>query len=289
MVEPRQSGAGIYGVFCLFTPLHAPRSHIHSSRCVQQYISYSSTYMRWYRVCSCIVHGCTATQHALVPKLQLPVLGFPFFYDSPPSRGASDPSPGEPLDAPRSPRWSSASALSPSCERAVVWGGRGAAARPREAKWSSGVTAVFGVYYKSSTLFWVCYNNDIFKESNDVCVLAGSSVVQYITRNPHPKMDSEQTAKRERRTISWPTAVGTAVYIITYLLVKRGVAGVNDPRTERCMAGERVEGSEEERGIYISSSINIGVYYQVLQRYTIIRNTLVYRYTTRRLKQLETT
>ena len=45
------------------------------------------------------------------------------------------------------------------------------------------------------------------------------------------------------------------------LLVKRGVAGVNDPRTERCMAGERVEGSEEERGIYMSSSIIIGVYY----------------------------
>ena len=166
----------------------------------------------------------------------------------------ADPSPG----GPRSPRWLSAPVLSLPRERAVVWGGRGAAARPREAKWSSGVTAVFGVYYKSSTLFWVCYNNDIFKESNDVCVLAGSSVVQHITRNPHPKMDSEQTAKRERRTISWPTAVGTAVYIITYLLVKRGVAGVNDPRTERCMAGERVEGSEEERGIYISSSINIG-------------------------------
>ena len=143
MVEPRQSGAGIYGVFCLFTPLHAPRSHIHSSRCVQQYISYSSTYMRWYRVCSCIVHGCTATQHALVPKLQLPVLGFPFFYDSPPSRGASDPSPGEPLDAPRSPRCSSEPVLSLSPQRAAVWGGRGATARPREAKWSSGVAAVF--------------------------------------------------------------------------------------------------------------------------------------------------
>ena len=161
MVEPRQSGAGIYGVFCLFTPLHAPRSHIHSSRCVQQYISYSSTYMRWYRVCSCIVHGCTATQHALVPKLQLPVLGFPFFYDSPPSRGASDPSPGEPLDAPRSPRCSSEPVLSLSPQRAAVWGGRGATARPREAKWSSGVAAVS----------WVCYNKNIFKDpfGHDYC------------------------------------------------------------------------------------------------------------------------
>ena len=50
-------------------------------------------------------------------------------------------------DAPRSPRWSSPPVLSPSRDRAAVWGRRGTTARPREAKWSSGVAAVLGVYY----------------------------------------------------------------------------------------------------------------------------------------------
>ena len=53
----------------------------------------------------------------------------------------ADPSPG----GPRSPRWSSAPVLSLPRERAVVWGGRGATARPWEAKWSSGVAGVFWV------------------------------------------------------------------------------------------------------------------------------------------------
>ena len=105
--------------------------------------------------------------------------GISIFYDSPPSRVASDLSAGESLDAPRSPRWSSAPVLSPSRERAVVWGGRGTTAR-REAKWSSGVAAVFGAYYNrqvfkdpfghSSTLFWVYYTQDVFEESTDVSV-----------------------------------------------------------------------------------------------------------------------
>ena len=38
--------------------------------------------------------------------------------------------------------------------RTAVWEGRGATARPREAKWSSGVVAVF----------WVYYNQNIFKD-----------------------------------------------------------------------------------------------------------------------------
>ena len=82
------------------------------------------------------------------------VLGFPFFYYYPPSRGASDSSPGEPLDAPRSPSRSSVPVLSPGPQRAAVWGGRGAPARAREPKWRSGVAAVFGV----------CYNRHIFKD-----------------------------------------------------------------------------------------------------------------------------
>ena len=58
-------------------------------------------------------------------------------------------------DAPRSPRWSSARVLSLPGDRAVVWGGRGATAMPREAEWSLGVAAVF----------WVYYNKNIFKDA----------------------------------------------------------------------------------------------------------------------------
>ena len=63
---------GRYGGFCLSTPLHAPRSpSTYTAVDVQQYVSYSST---------CVGTGTSR--------------GFPSFYDSPPSRGASDPSPG---------------------------------------------------------------------------------------------------------------------------------------------------------------------------------------------------
>ena len=70
-------------------------------------------------------------------------LGFPFFTDSPPFRGAGDPSPGGPFHATRSPSWSSAPVLSPVRKRAAVWDGRGATARPLDAKWRLGVAAVF--------------------------------------------------------------------------------------------------------------------------------------------------
>ena len=83
------------------------------------------------------------------------VLGFPFFVFNPPSRGASDPSRGEPLASPRSPSRSLAPVLSPRPQRAAVWGGRGATAGPREAKWSSGVAAVF----------WVCYNRHVLQDN----------------------------------------------------------------------------------------------------------------------------
>ena len=63
---------------------------------------------------------------------------------SPPFRGASDPSSGGLFHAPRSPSRSSAPVLSPAPRGAAVWGGRRATARPREAKWISGVAAVFG-------------------------------------------------------------------------------------------------------------------------------------------------
>ena len=85
------------GRYCVFLPLHAsPRpllaEYAHSStRCVQQYVSFSSTYMRWYKVCSCVVQGWMYSSTCVGTGT---VQGFPFFYDSPPSRGASDPPPG---------------------------------------------------------------------------------------------------------------------------------------------------------------------------------------------------
>ena len=141
---------GRYGGFSLSTPLHGPRSpSTHTAVAVQQYISYSSTcvgtefdpapcrdvhqYMRWY----------TGT-----------VLGFCFSYDSPPSLGGSDPSPREPLDTPHSPRWSLNPFISPSPQRAVVWGGRGVTVRPRQAGCNTGF----------ATVSWVCYDKNVFKE-----------------------------------------------------------------------------------------------------------------------------
>ena len=47
--------------------------------------------MRWYRVCTCVVQGWMYSSTCVGTGT---VQGFPFFHDSPPSRGASDPSPG---------------------------------------------------------------------------------------------------------------------------------------------------------------------------------------------------
>ena len=91
-----------------------------------------------------------------VPSLSLCRAGVSIFNDSLPPRGASRRVPGRTsFQGPRSPRWSSAPVLPPGPQRAAVWGGRGATARPREAKWSSGVAAVF----------LVCYNRHMFKDS----------------------------------------------------------------------------------------------------------------------------
>ena len=82
------------------------------------------------------------------------VLGFPFFNYYPPSRGASDPSPVEPLDAPRSRSRSSAPILPPRPQRGAICGGRGTVVVPRGVGWRSGVAAVF----------WVCCSKNVFKD-----------------------------------------------------------------------------------------------------------------------------
>ena len=139
---------GRYGGFCL----HAPRSP-------STYTAidvYSSTYHPAAHALVQSLFLCRAGMYSstCVGTCQVQCWDF-HFYDSPPSRGASDPSPGEPLDASRSPRWSWAPVLSPSPQRAPVWGGRGANPRPGEANWSSGVAAAF----------WVCYTKKVFERS----------------------------------------------------------------------------------------------------------------------------
>ena len=99
-------------------------------------------------------YSSTAADALAQTELLCRTLGFPFLNDSPPFRGASDPSPGGPFHAPPSPSRSSAPVFSPVRQRVAVWDGRGATARPREAKWRSGVAAVF----------WVCYNHNIVKD-----------------------------------------------------------------------------------------------------------------------------
>ena len=91
-------------------------------------------------------YSSTAADALAQTELLCRTLGFPFFNDSPSFRGASNPSPGGSFHAPRSPSRSSAPVLSPVRQRAAVWDGRGATARPREAKRRSGVAGVFWVF-----------------------------------------------------------------------------------------------------------------------------------------------
>ena len=125
-------------------PTHTHQAtHPRRATAIQQY-----TYTR-----TCVG---TAWVHAEFVPVSV-VLGFPLFDYYPPSRGASDSSPGGPFHAPRSPRRSSAPVLSPVRHRAAVWDVRGATARLRDAKWSSRLATVFGV----------CYNQNIVKDPND--------------------------------------------------------------------------------------------------------------------------
>ena len=144
---------GRYGGFCLSTPLHAPRSP-------STYTAvdvYSSTYhtaehalVQTFFLCRA---GMDVQQH--MRWCSGTVLGVPFFNYYPPSRGASDPSPGEALDAPRSPSRSSAPVLSPGPPRAAV----GRAWSHREA---AGGQVELGS--RSYFLGIVCYTPHILKD-----------------------------------------------------------------------------------------------------------------------------
>ena len=143
--------------------------------------------MRWYRVCTCVVQGWMYSSTCVGTGT---VQGFPFFYHSPPSRGASDPSPGGPFHAPRSPSRSWAPVLSPGSPRVAVWGGHGANPRPRVAEWRSGPAAVF----------WVCYNKKVFKDPNndDLSVLYSKDIGRGLGRGA--RRGAPPRAPSRRRT-----------------------------------------------------------------------------------------
>ena len=77
-------------------------------------------------------------------------LGFPCIFRLSTTPGSEETLPRRP----RSPSRSSAPVLSLANRRAVVWEGRGATARRREAKWGSGVAG----------FLWECYNQNIIKD-----------------------------------------------------------------------------------------------------------------------------
>ena len=59
----------------------------------------------------------SSTHHSSTPGTRGAGWGFPCFCDSSPSRGKSDPSPGGPSHAPRSPSWEPSPVLSPGTPR----------------------------------------------------------------------------------------------------------------------------------------------------------------------------
>ena len=82
------------------------------------------------------------------PNLSLCRVGISVHHRFSATPGSERTVPGRvPFHAPRSPSRSSAPVRSPAPQRAAVWGGRGATARPRQPKWSSGVATVCWVYY----------------------------------------------------------------------------------------------------------------------------------------------
>ena len=135
-----------------------PPTMCYSNTAVQQQ-------MRWYKRSCCVVHPpthqpthprraiaiqqysskCVGTNRVAVSHT-----GISIFERFPAIPGSERSVPGRAF--PRSPLAESViGARSFAGERAAVWVGRGATARPREAKWRSGVASVF----------WVCYNKII--------------------------------------------------------------------------------------------------------------------------------
>ena len=120
-----------------FLPLHAsPRpplaEYVHSSRCVQQYVSFSRT--------------CVGTEFVPVSCRDFHFFSILRHHGERairPREANVQPSPLAELGT--------APVMRRGQGRAAVWVGRGATPRPREAEWSSRLAAVF----------WVCYNKTL--------------------------------------------------------------------------------------------------------------------------------
>ena len=74
-------------------------------------------------------------------------MGFALSYDSPPSGGERQPSPGEAFHAPRSRSWDSSAVVLPGTPRADAWSGRGTGVRPLGAGWRAVERRVVSVLF----------------------------------------------------------------------------------------------------------------------------------------------
>ena len=74
-------------------------------------------------------------------------MGFTLSYDSPPSGGEREPSPGETFHAPCSRSWDSSAVVLPGAPRADVWGGRGTGVRSLGAGWRAVERRVVSVLF----------------------------------------------------------------------------------------------------------------------------------------------
>ena len=75
-------------------------------------------------------------------------MGFALSYDSSPSGGQREPSPGEAFHAPRSRSWDSSAVVSPGTPRADVWGGLGTGVRSLGAGWRAVEPRVVSVLFR---------------------------------------------------------------------------------------------------------------------------------------------
>ena len=74
-------------------------------------------------------------------------MGFALSYDSPPSGGERELSPGEAFHAPRSRSWDSSAVVSSGTPRADVWGGCGSGVRSFWAGWRAVERRVVSVLF----------------------------------------------------------------------------------------------------------------------------------------------
>ena len=101
---------------------------------------WSSTYRR-------IHNGSTVRTKAVHLWYARSWVGFALFYDSPPSGGEREPSPGGAFHAPRSRSWGSSAVVLPGTPRADVWGGHGTGVRSLGAGWRAVEQRVVSVLF----------------------------------------------------------------------------------------------------------------------------------------------